>query len=267
MPSAWTDLLARAGFGISLPLQAELTARVARAVAMACPDAWLVNACFPDAVNPLLVGSGLSVLCGVGNVGLLAAALQAALGLPDQARLRLVAHHFHLYRPGVTDEDARAWLDGSPVQDVTDLLAPLRSVSRPALNDVTGATAAALLRTLVNRGDLDTHVPGPLGLPGGYPVHVRAGAIDLRLPDGVSAEEAIADNQRAAASDGVVVSDGRVMFGSSAVAELERVLPQLRGGFPVHAVSEACRLLVDLRARLRASPSGGMSARIKQEVP
>lgn len=83
-PSAWTDLLGRAGFGAGLPLQAGLATDVARALAKAAPAAALLNACFPDAVNPLLAALGLPVLCGIGNAAIVAASLQAGLGLADQ---------------------------------------------------------------------------------------------------------------------------------------------------------------------------------------
>ncbi len=110
----------------SLPRRAGL-------VAAHSPGAWLVNACFPDAVNPVLAALGIPVLCGIGNVGTLAASAQAALGLPDQRRLRLLAHHTHLHAPHDPADEARAWLDGSPLPDVTGpARRPARHRPRPA---------------------------------------------------------------------------------------------------------------------------------------
>ncbi|MFI9387351.1 hypothetical protein [Kutzneria sp. NPDC052558] len=202
-PSAWTDLLAREGFGLSLPLHADIAARTGRAIMAASPETWLVNACFPDAVNPLLAAQGIPVICGVGNVATLAAALQAALGLPDQSRLRLVAHHLHLHAPDTVADEALAWLDGTPIADVTTLLAAQRSVDRAAANRVTGHTAALLLDTLLTGDEMDTHVPGPNGLPGGYPVRIHGGKVSLRLPGGLSEAEAVARNEKSATRDGV----------------------------------------------------------------
>lgn len=199
-PSAWMDLLAREGFGLAMPLHADIAARAGRAIASASPDTWLVNACFPDAVNPFLTAQGIPVTCGVGNVATLAAALQTELGLPDQTRLRLVAHHAHLH---AIDDEAPAWLDGWPIADVTALLAAQRSVDRAAANRVTGHTAALLLHALLSGADVDTHAPGPNGLPGGYPVRVHGGQVSLRLPAGLSEAEATAVNERAAVHDGV----------------------------------------------------------------
>jgi hypothetical protein len=172
---------------------------------------------------------GIPVTCGVGNVATLAAALQAALGLPDQTRLRLIAHHAHLHA-GDTDE-APAWLDESPIADVSTLLAAQRSVDRAAANRVTGHTAALLLHALLTGADVDTHAPGPNGLPGGYPVRLHGGAVSLRLPNGVSEAEAIAANERAAARDGV--------------------------RNPATALDK----LLDLRAELRARPSSRRTER------
>jgi hypothetical protein len=252
-PSAWTDLMDRAGFGLTLPFQAELAARVGRAVAALDPRPWLVNACFPDAVNPLLAALGVPVLCGVGNIALLAASAQAALELPDQRRLRMLAHHVHLHAPAAGEPEALGWLDGEPV-DVAALLAGQRAAERTELNQVTGHATALLLADLVGGTETATHLPGPLGLPGGYPVTVRGTDLALRLPVGMSRDDAIAFNQRAALADGIVVDGDRIRFGPAAIAELEHLAPALSNGFPVTELPSATAELQALRTRLRAQP-------------
>ena len=157
-PSAWTDLIAAAGFGVTLALQAELVSRLAVALAGGAPGATLVNGAFPDAVNPLLAARDLPVRCGIGNVATLAACLDAALGRPGQRRLAVLGHHAHLAAPGPDDEDTaevRAWLDGRPVPDVTGLLAGYRALPRPELNALAGHAGAALVAALAagRRGD------------------------------------------------------------------------------------------------------------------
>jgi hypothetical protein len=249
--SAWTDLLSRAGFGLTLPLQAELAVRLARCEA----DAWLVNACLPDAVNPLLAAVAAPARCGVGNVGTLAAGLQHALGLPDQSRLRLLAHHVHLRPPQTPGDEARAWLDDAPLAGVGDLLAPHRATGRQALNQITGYAAAQVLDALITGAELATHLPGPLGLPGGYPVLLRDGRPRLRLPADLTQPAAVLANQRAALRDGVLVSGARVVFGPACAAALGEHLPELARGFPVGDVSAACRELLRLRDRLRTRPA------------
>lgn len=253
-PSAWTALVGQARFGVTLPFQAEQALRVASATPA---GAWFVNACFPDAVNPLLAELGVPVLCGAGNVGLLAASAQAALGLPDQRRLRLVAHHLHLHPPAGTDGDALAWLDDEPL-DSTPLLAGLRAAARDELNHVTGHTTAMLLAALLTGAELHTSLPGPLGLPGGYPVTVNpasgGGRVWLRLPAGITRDEAVAHNQRWALADGAVVDGGRVRFGDAARAELARVAPDLADGFAATDLPAVAARMHQLRDELRDQP-------------
>jgi len=55
--SAWTKLIASAGFGITLPLQLHLVAEVSRAAADT--EAAIVNASYPDCVNVVLDRLGL----------------------------------------------------------------------------------------------------------------------------------------------------------------------------------------------------------------
>ncbi|WP_291412718.1 hypothetical protein [Actinophytocola sp.] len=252
-PSAWTDLLARAGFGLALPLHADIAARAERLIATHAPGAWLVNACFPDAVNPVLAGLEIPVLCGVGNVGTLAASLQAALGLPDQTRLQLLAHHAHLHPPHDAADEACAWLDGTPLPDITALLATQRATDRALLNRLTGLTAALVLSAMLTGDTADTHVPGPNGLPGGYPVRVAAGRVSLRLPADIGEAEAVGFNQRAAKRDGVRVEDGKVHLEPAVVSALPPAAPGLES-FDAAELTGVCRELLALRAELRKQP-------------
>ncbi|MFE3450372.1 hypothetical protein ACFXJ8_15710 [Nonomuraea sp. NPDC059194] len=249
-PSAWTSLVRHAGFGLTLPFQAELALCAGRALAAVRPAAWFVNACFPDAVNPVLAAMGVPVLCGVGNVGLLAASLQAALGLPDQRRLRVLAHHVHLHKPDDGDADeAMAWLEGEPVTEVGKLLAAQRAADRSELNHVTGLSAATLVLGLLSGAETHTSLPGPLGLPGGYPVRLTGARLELRLPDGLALEDAVAFNQRCAIRDGVVVDGERVRFTGPTHPELD-----LPTDFPVAELHQVTGQLHQLRAQLRDRP-------------
>ncbi len=246
-PSAWTDLLGRVGFGVTLPFHTELAIPLAEA-ARDC-GAWLVNACFPDAVNPLLNRLGLPVLCGPGNVAILAAHLRLALGVADPARLHVVAHHRHLHPDD--QGEARVWLDEVPQTDVGALLASGRSTVGERLNDITGLTTAQLLLALLGDEMRPDHCPGPLGLPGGYPVHAGRGIVQLRLPRRITEQEALLLNEEAAVRDGVVVERDRVRF--TGLGEDSGDLPT---AFAVADLPSVTQLLNDLRERLRALPAG-----------
>jgi hypothetical protein len=259
-PSAWTELVATAGFGVTLALQAELVSRLAAALTGGAPDALLVNGCFPDAVNPLLAALDLPVLCGIGNVATLAACLDAALGRPGPRRLAVLGHHAHLAAPdpAITGDDTaevRAWLDGLPVPDVTGLLAGYRALPRPELNALAGHAAAALVAGLAaDAGEVVASLPGPLGLPGGYPVRLSGGRAELRLPPGVSAAQAVAWNTAAGHRDGVEVSDGHVRYAERARAALSAYQPELAEGWRATELPEVFARFVALRDRLRTVP-------------
>jgi hypothetical protein len=255
-PSAWTRLLSEAGFGLALPLHAVLARDVARAVRLSGFPTVLVNACYPDAVNPLLHAEGLPVACGIGNSATLAAALRAALRPQPGTRLRVLAHHSHLHPPADPQDEVRAWLGHQPVQDPGGLLAAHRACAREELNAVTGHTAALFLARLAAGAEVYADLPGPLGLPGGYPVRVQGQQITLDLPDGVTRSEAVAWQQRMAERDGVVVTAcGQIRFAPQAVSALAAHLPGIPAGHPVDAVPDLTSELLALRDRLRAMPA------------
>jgi hypothetical protein len=103
-----------------------------------------------------------------------------------------------------------------------------------------------------------TSLPGPLGLPGGYPVRLTAGrGIALDLPAGLDRDAAIAWNERAGRRDGVEIRDGRVSFPARAAAALARYAPDLAAGWPVAALDEVTARLTALRQRLRHQGEGG----------
>jgi hypothetical protein len=250
-PSPWTHLVQRAGFGVTLPFQAAIVTRLSRAIAAASPATLLVNGCFPDAVNPLLAALGLPVHCGIGNVATLAACLQTALELPDQGELAVLGHHTQLSPPSPGVEDVRAWLGGVPVADTGALLATARALPRRELNAMSGYAAALLLIDLLAGKEIRTSLPGPLGLPGGYPVRLSGSSITLNLPPGLDRAEAIAWNTRAGLPDGVDVVGGRVWYAPRTAAELGRFLPELAEGWPVSVLDDVGAALDALRQRLR----------------
>ncbi|NUK49164.1 potassium transporter TrkA [Streptomyces lunaelactis] len=231
-PSAWTRVLDRCGFAATLPLQAAVALRVGRALQQAAPQAQLVNACYPDAVNPLLYRLGLPVVCGVGNGTLITASVETALGPVARRGLRVLAHHRHLHRPDHPDDEARVWLGNHELGGVGQLLAPQRGVPREALNPVTAHTVARLLTALHGGPELRTAVPGPQGLPGGYPARVTRRRVELDLPYGLSLADAVGYNERLTSAEGVRIDRaGDVHFAPSVREALRPHLPQLCEGF------------------------------------
>jgi hypothetical protein len=235
-PSAWTALVAEGGFGITLPFQAAIAADLARAVSRSSPQTLFVNGAFPDAVNPLLAALGLPVLCGIGNVS----TLNACLGAGQPKRLRVLGHHVHL---GQAAEEARAWEDDQELADVTERLAGYRGLPRVELNGIAGHAAARLVLDLAAGRAVRTSVPGPLGLPGGYPVTITGGVVELDLPPGLTRTDAVAWNVRAGEADGVSVVDGYVRYTPTAA--------KVRPDWAVTELDQVRHELAEIRQQLR----------------
>jgi hypothetical protein len=252
-PSAWTRLLESAGFGLTVLLHSELAVVIGRALREASSSALFFNASFPDAVNPLLRELEIPVTAGIGNVAILAAALQTALGLSDQAQLHLLAHHLHLRQPA-TDNEALGWLDESAI-DVGVHLRTHRGIDRREANQITGHGAASLLCAVVRGDTVATHLPGPGGLPGGYPVSVSLDGVRLRLPSVITADEAIRANMRWAELDGATVQTGQITFSERVIQSVRTALADFPEQIVVSDIAPLVKDMDALRKRLRrASP-------------
>jgi hypothetical protein len=250
--SAWTELVRAAGFGVTLPLQWTLAARILKAVTKVSPATVLLNACFPDVLNVLLHVAGVRVLCGIGNIATLATAIHAQLRPMSDEELRVLAHHRHLHAVESAADEAQIWLRGKQLPNAGELLQRARQIPRQQLCLLAGGAAATLLRNILVGQECSTHVPGPMGLPGGYPVRVRQQSVELDLPPGMSRAEAIAWNERAAWNDGVSVSSaGDVTFAESAAQALRAHSCEVAAGFRLDQIEQACEIMLALRDRLR----------------
>jgi hypothetical protein len=206
----WSRLVRAAGYGITLPLQLVLAFRIARALAQESPDTVLINSCYPDGANPILAAAGANVLCGIGNVATIAAVMVDDLCTRGQT-LRIIAHHSHLAaalsKRAIHSTTVMAWRDEEAIHEkAMQWIATASLPTDDRLNLITAATAVRLLRawlgiTVAQRG----HLPGVLGLPGGYPVLITCGALKLDLPPVIDRVDAIALNMKAAEEDGIVV--------------------------------------------------------------
>lgn len=226
--------LQSAGFGLMLPAQLPLIRNVMRAVrdlGLACP---VINASYPDATHPVLAAEGLQPTIGVGNAGMLYDTLCGQLrARQSDAQPCLFAHHAQVtpfvrrasYAPG---EAPWLFLDGQPASIDHFMVGPLPSGRM--LNALTASHAVAITGSLLGeRGVLRTSAPGPLGLPGGWPVQVSAGRVQLDLPAGIDMEQGLAYQRRAAVGDGIAAidTDGVVHFTPAAQASLAGHAPQL----------------------------------------
>lgn len=230
LPKGKFDALYKAAYGPWLPFHLAPVAKLMKAVKQSSTKAVVVNAAYPDAVHPILASAGLSPHVGIGNVANNVPALRVAAAEHLDARLddisiRFVAHHFvsHvLSRTGSSvgaKYDLKVYNNGQHVEfDDSKLFQPLLSTYRRtgglSGQAMTVASALSVLEALADGTERLVHAPGPHGLPGGYPVRIKKGAIELDLDPELSVTEAIEINNHGQSHDGIanISSDGFVEF-------------------------------------------------------
>lgn len=252
--SAWTKLLSEGGFGVTIPFQARLALQILSALSTMSHRCTVLNACYPDAVNALLKCRGYSVLCGIGNIAILA----AVAGAKDrrESKLKILAHHYHLSRILAGDSGES---DGPIVwYDSTLISAPkafdlVRAARGRELNHITGCTAIPLILALLFNLSLEAHVPGPNGLPGGYPVRIQSGDLAVIVPPGMTSAEAVNFNLSAGVKDGVTVvpQSGQVVFSDQARHSIEKHSPSLANSFHAGELEDVFVNFLALREKLR----------------
>ena len=250
----WTRLVAEGGLSATAVFQAVLTARVARAVRDCHPAAHLVNCCFPDVVNGMLAALGLPFACGTGNVAILASAFAGALPAPQP--VQVLAHYQTLaaWRQDPTVRGGappRVWLAGEEVADVFGRFRTVQLTSEPAI-EISGAAGVPLILAMALGHGWTGHVPGPHGLPGGYPVRWQDGELSLDLPPGLSQEAAIAWNAQFEAASGLVLDGTRARYTGRLERRLRELSPELAGGFELSELEPVFGAMQALRARLQA---------------
>src|SRR5262245_46879566 len=258
--NAWTRLVAEGGLSATAVFQAVLTSRVARALAQASPQSRLINCCFPDVTNGIVAAMGLPVECGIGNIAILAHAFAGMLVGDPRPKLQMLCHYQNIapwrrvaaLRSGPSP---RVWLDGTDVGDVYARFAAVQLTPEPVI-DISGASGVTLMLAMAHGQDWSGHVPGPMGLPGGYPVALQGGRIHLDLPTGLDREAAIAWNARFEVENGLVIgTDGRARYAGRLHEALKVESPDLAGGFAVADLEHVWQAMSALRERLLARPA------------
>jgi hypothetical protein len=229
LPEEAAQCLGRIGFGAWLPLHLDLPIKLMRAVNLANYQGHVLMAPYPDVVNPVLGSIDLAPTCGVGNLDEIIPKIQLLAGnklgvTPVQIRVHLVAHHalqawvFGSRRDPHPPFYLRVEHEGKDVTEEVEAQTLLLS-SYPIPQDhawhfLTAASTLRLLRALLSDDERDMHVPGPSGLPGGYPAKVSRSGVNVALPPDLTLEEAIDINQRSHPFDGIerIQSDGSVIF-------------------------------------------------------
>jgi hypothetical protein len=233
--------LAGAGYAVQLPAQLHLVTQVMRAVRSAGLSIPVLNGSYPDLTHPMLAAAGLSPTVGFGNAGMILfrtrANLLAADRLAGNEPVRVLAHHAHItavlqsQKPQPPAPAPRVYLGEEGRRDDDLAVAGTPLPWDPSANALAAACGVQLIQALLAEDGpaLRTAAPGPNGLPGGYPVRVTAGRVDLDLPPGLTLDEAVDFQWQSARLDGVerMDADGTVHLTAAAQAAVRPVAPAL----------------------------------------
>ncbi len=240
-------ILRTAGFAAQLPAQIPLTLAIMKAVAETGLRLPVINCSYPDIVNPVLSRLNLAPSIGIGNVSMIAAKVQAVLRQtaadPNAiSEVRVVAHHAHVTgamlsrQPKNPEHRPRVYLgpDGSR-KDHLAYAGGFRVKSNRELNIISTANTLAIIRAFYPDGELlQTSAPSPLGLPGGYPVSIQSGVIELNLPPSVSLNEIVEFQWLSSKLDGVenIADDGTIFFTEKLQEQMRKLDNKL--ALPLH---------------------------------
>jgi hypothetical protein len=219
---AVSTALRDAGFAIQLPAQLPIPISVMEALRQTRSAAAVINCSYPDVTHPILHKMHLAPMAGIGNAGIVSTLVRAVLPQIDEVTpLRVFAHHAHV--AGVAQGNLKFCAGTHPRVFVGDEEIPASKwvdAVRPMplnreLNAITARHAISVVAALVSsNGSLQTSLPGPFGLPGGWPVVIRSHQITLDLPASMSMKEGIKFNEDSSRADGIadIAEDGTVFM-------------------------------------------------------
>jgi len=252
--NAWTRLVAEGGLSATAIFQTVISRNVGKAIKATGQNAALINCSFPDVVNGMLVAMGHPILCGTGNVAILSSVFAGSGVVPDGADLKVLSHYQNLMSfrraPGErSGETARVWIDNREVADVFALFARVKLTPEPVI-DISGASGVPLMLAYIAGERWPGHVPGPNGLPGGYPVVLEASELKLDLPPDLSRDTAIVWNEAFERRSGLVVESGRAIYTGRLQECLRAYDPALAAGFNLSDFDAVYRDMTSLRDKL-----------------
>ncbi len=237
-PGPTAEALLRAGFASELSAQLPIATSVLSAARRVGFDGPIINCSYPDVVNAVLHRIGIAPTFGIGNAGMIHMLAQSALrARGDRRKLHTLAHHAHVSMTTTSrfpvDPDMstpRFFLDGEEHAPASVFAGARAIATDRRLNEITAAHAVSMIQSYLGLApELSTSAPGVFGMPGGWPVMVARGAIDLDFPSGITRQDVLGFNQQAARMDGVadIDDDGTVHFTDRLCAELQPRWPQL----------------------------------------
>ncbi|HEX3559464.1 MAG TPA: hypothetical protein VHU19_09675 [Pyrinomonadaceae bacterium] len=258
--------LRAAGFAAQLPAQLPLVTNLMKAVRGTDFQGAVINCSYPDVTHPILARAELAPTIGLGNVSMILARIRAFLRERDASvnedgshadlpPVRVLAHHAHVTSTVLSQPQdgvelrPRVYL-GEEMRRADELAysaPPL--LSNPSLNALSAASSLPVIRAfLPGSAPLHTSAPGPRGLPGGYPLLITNGQVELDLPPGLGLDEAVAFQHRCARLDGVeaISDDGTVIFTEATQEALRKLDPSLAEPLAPSQAEQRFRLIESL---------------------
>ncbi|WP_397458497.1 hypothetical protein AB3464_04990 [Pseudomonas asplenii] len=157
-------------FGATLPFQLPIALNVAKAAHAIDNHSLLLNACYPELVNPVARLLDIPFDAGLGNAQTLNWDQRFGTG---KERLFALAHHSHLgsgYRHEPLMYDSTQGRLREPEAHHTQMLDDRRRLSRGERNDIGAMAAASLLAQLSTSPSVTACLPGVKGETGAMPV-------------------------------------------------------------------------------------------------
>jgi hypothetical protein len=234
--------LSAATLGAWLPVQLTLAYKLSQAIEESGVKCHYINTSLSCLTNPVLGKIGLAPTIGIGNVDLIAPAVQTLvandLKVPrSNVTVYLVAHHVHWVYPREA-----GYQKGAPyylkvmmgANDITGkidkdrLMYEAVKLYPPGIEFTTVSASSAIknLMALLHDTGIITHSPGPNGLPGGYPVRLSSEGAEVVLPEELTLDQAVRINEEAQRYDGVerIEEDGTVVFTDYATSIMKDML-------------------------------------------
>ena len=215
-----------------IPFHFTLTRNLMQAVKKSGIETKVVNGAYPDLTNVILGKLNLPPVCGGGNMDLGASRLRKIVASEQKVPVRdvqvlAVGHHGTFYTAKmdgpswykiiVAGEDVSAKYNVKTIAKLYDMYgyANMPSFPGPLVDQM--KTASSFLKITLaiyyDTRELIQCLPGPNGLPGGYPCILGASGANVTLP-GITLKDAVKMNEDGAKIDGIerVKSDGTVVF-------------------------------------------------------
>ncbi|MFJ4144348.1 hypothetical protein [Pseudomonas sp. NPDC089734] len=244
LPKHRFEELDKAQFGPWLPMHLTLMHSLMRAVKASGVVTKTVNAAFPDAVNPILSKVGLAPDLGIGNVANLIPATRLSIARlleqpPEEVSVSLYTQHYfshYVPRGGLPREAHYKLLYSVRGEPQSDRLLPaaifdtvrteFRRLGGIDGQYLTACSAVTVLEGLFSATPVVVHAPGPLGLPGGYPVKLHDGQVEVQFSPSCTRQEAIEINSLCQRQDGIdeIHDDGSVTFNPACMSIFGKLL-------------------------------------------